>query len=130
MKPARKNPPLSEAQLEIMQEVWNRGEATVTQVWEALAQRRTVARNTIHTLMERLVKKGWLQRRIEGPSHYFAAKTSRTNTMKRLLNRLVDTVFCGSAEELILTLLKGRALTSQEAERIQSLIAQSKKEDS
>src|SRR2546423_525410 len=47
-------PALSEAQLEIMQLVWERGEVTVTDVWSVLAQRRGVARNTVLTLMDRL----------------------------------------------------------------------------
>ena len=42
-------PPLSEAQLEIMNIVWDRGKATVRDVWRALARRRPLARNTVST---------------------------------------------------------------------------------
>ena len=66
-KPKREGPPaLSEAQFEIMQVVWEGDEVTVTDVWNVLAQRRQVARNTVLTLMERLEKKGWLTRRADG----------------------------------------------------------------
>ena len=50
-------PQLSETQLEIMNLIWSAGEATVGEVWKALARRRKVARNTVLTLMERLEKK-------------------------------------------------------------------------
>src|SRR5438105_3046918 len=56
-------PALSEAQLEIMDCVWQGGEVTVTDVWNVLAGRRPLARNTVLTLMDRLEKTGWLRRR-------------------------------------------------------------------
>ena len=50
--------PLSEAQLEIMNLVWDHGEVTVVDVWKALTLRRKVARNTIQTMIARLEEKG------------------------------------------------------------------------
>jgi BlaI family transcriptional regulator, penicillinase repressor len=126
---ATKPPRLSEAQMEIMEEVWKGGEVTVTKVWEALESRRGVARNTVHTLMERLTRKGWLKRRMDGQVHYYSARSTRTRTMKNLVNRLVDSAFGGSAESLVLTLLQGRTLTPEEAGRIRDLIDQSPKKE-
>ena len=51
-------PPLSEAQTEIMNVVWEHGEATLAQVCAALATRRELARNTVQTQLTRLVEKG------------------------------------------------------------------------
>ena len=59
-------PPLSEAQLEIMNVVWDRGEVTVAQVWKILSTRRKVARNTVQTMLARLEEKGWLRCDSEG----------------------------------------------------------------
>lgn len=111
-----------------MQEVWNGGEVTVTQVWETLDRKRGVARNTVHTLIERLARKGWLKRRIDGQVHLFSATSTRTRTLKEMVNRFVDTTFGGSAEGLVLTLLQGRELTAEEAERIRAMIEQTRKE--
>ena len=62
-----KQPPaLSESQLEIMNVVWDQGEVTVTGVWQILAKRRAVARNTVQTVMTRLEEKGWLKHRKRG----------------------------------------------------------------
>ena len=122
-------PALSEVQMEIMQEVWTGKEVTVTQVWEALERKRGVARNTVHTLIERLTRKGWLKRRIEGQTHYFSATSTRTRTLKDVVNRLVDTAFAGSAEGLVLALLQGRELSAAEIDRIREMIEQSRKEN-
>jgi predicted transcriptional regulator len=115
-------PALSAAQLEIMQLVWAGGEVTVTEVWNTLAARRGVARNTVLTLMERLEKKDWLTRRVEGQTHYYAASAPRAATLGDVVHRLVDAAFAGSAEALVLALLEGRGVSAEEAQRIRRLI--------
>ena len=120
-------PPLSDAQLEIMHLVWEGEEVTVTEVWDALSQRRQVARNTILTLMERLEKKGWLQRRPHGRTHVYRATVSREMTLGEVVDRLVDTAFAGSVEGLVLALLEGRGVTRQEADRVRQLIQEARK---
>jgi predicted transcriptional regulator len=115
-------PALSEAQLEIMHLVWERGEVTVRDVWSVLGERRAVARNTVLTLMDRLEKKGWLKRRAEGQTHYYTAAVPRGATLSRVVHRLVDAAFAGSADALVLALLEGRGVTAEEARRIRRLI--------
>ncbi len=115
-------PALSEAQLEIMQVVWEGGEVTVTHVWDVLAQRRTVVRNTVLTLMDRLEKKGWLTRRADGRTHYYSAAVPRAATLSQVVHRLVDAAFAGSADALVLALIKGRGVSEEEAQRIRQLI--------
>lgn len=116
-------PALSEVQLEIMQIVWDGGEVTVTDVWNVLAQRRQLARNTVLTLMERLEKKGWLKRRPDGQTHHYTAVVPRATTLGQVVHRLVDAAFAGSAEDLILALIEGRGVTDEEARRIRQIIA-------
>ena len=123
----RELPALSEAQLEIMDLVWQRGEVTVTDVWSALAARRQLARNTVLTLMDRLEKKGWLKRRVQQKSHYFTAAVPRRDTLGAVVRRLVDSAFAGSAEGLVLALLEGRGVSDEEARRIRRLIDTAKK---
>jgi BlaI family penicillinase repressor len=115
-------PALSEAQLEIMECIWERGEVTVTNVWNVLAGRRQVARNTVLTLMDRLEKKGWLKRRAEGQTHYYTSAVPRAATLGGVVRRLVDSAFGGSAEGLVLALLEGRGVSDEEALRIRLLI--------
>ena len=120
-------PPLSEAQLEIMSIVWDRGEATVAEVWRALAARRKVARNTVLTMLARLEEKGWLRRDAAGHAHRYRAAVPRDATLGTMIRRLVETAFDGSAEGLMLALLHGRGVSKEEAARIRALIDQAEK---
>ena len=121
-------PPLSGAQMEIMNVVWERGEVTVADVWKALVERRKVARNTVQTMLTRLEEKGWLRHRVEGPGFVYRAAVPRQATMKRLVRQLVDSAFSGSVDGLVMTLLEGRRLSKDEAERIRAMIRQAERE--
>ncbi len=120
-------PPLSEAQLEIMNVVWDRGEATVADVWKALSAERKVARNTVLTMLTRLEEKGWLVRDSVEHAHRYRAAVPREATLGTILSRLVQTAFGGSAEGLMVALLHGRAVSKEEAARIRMMIDQAEK---
>jgi BlaI family penicillinase repressor len=115
-------PPLSEAQIEIMNVVWNRGEVTVADVWKALSARRTVARNTVLTMITRLEEKGWLCRDDAGHAFRYRAAVPREATLGTMIRRLVDTAFGGSAEGLVMALLHDRGVSKEEAKRIRAMI--------
>jgi len=117
-------PPLSEAQLEIMNAVWDRGETTVGEVWSALSQLRPIARNTVQTMIVRLEEKGWLKHRTEGNTFYYRATQPGRTARKRMVRRLLDTAFHGSTEGLLLAILEEQSLSKAEAQRIRSLIDQ------
>ena len=74
-------PPLSEAQMEIMNVVWNRGKATVADVWKALGSQRKVARSTVVTMLTRLQEKGWLCCDEEGHAFRYRAAVPREATL-------------------------------------------------
>ena len=115
-------PPLSEAQMEIMNVVWNRGEATVADVWKALGSRRKVARSTVVTMLMRLQEKGWLSCDEDGHAFRYRASVPREATLGEMVRRLVDTAFGGSAEGLVMALLHDRSVSKEEAKRIKKMI--------
>jgi BlaI family transcriptional regulator, penicillinase repressor len=120
-------PVLSEAQLEIMNVVWEQQECSVAEVWAVLNARRGVARNTVQTLIVRLEDKGWLTHREVGSAYLYRATVSRSDEQRRSVQRMIDTVFDGAAEGLVLTLLNGETLSTAEANRIRQIIANSKR---
>jgi predicted transcriptional regulator len=122
MKESKETPPMSEAQREIMEIFWQRGEAGVGEVWRTLVKRRQVARNTILTLITRLADKGWLVPRREGNAFRYTPAFPKQRSQAEEIRRLVDTVFDGSAECLVMTLLEGGGLSPEEAERIREMI--------
>jgi predicted transcriptional regulator len=101
-----------------MNVVWDAGACTVADVWQALAARRRVARNTVQTMLVRLEEKGWLTHREAGGAFVYSAAVPREQAQQRSVERMLDTVFRGSAEGLVLTLLQSRGLSKDEAARI------------
>lgn len=122
MKERKKSPPISSAQREIMDIVWENGEVGVADVWRILSERRPVARNTVLTLISRLADKGWLRARREGNAYRYTATRLRETAQVEEINRLVNTVFAGSAEGLVMTLLEQGNLSKDESERIKAMI--------
>jgi predicted transcriptional regulator len=112
----------SDAQVEVLNIIWDRGEATVGEVWQAFAAQRPVARNTVVTLVSRLEEKGWLRRRTEGNVLRYSALVPRQAAQRQIAQRLVDTAFGGSTEGLIMTLLGSGDLSEGEAERIRAML--------
>src|SRR4051794_34119940 len=100
--PAAGPPPLSDVQLEIMNVIWEKGEATVGAIWRALAARRGVSRNTVGTLVQRLEEKGWLVHRPEGNAFLYSAARPRVQTVGAMVDRLVRSAFAGSVEGLVM----------------------------
>jgi len=120
----RNTPPTlpSDAQVEVLNILWDRGEATVGEVWQAFSAQRPVARNTVLTLVTRLEEKGWLRRHEEGNVLRYSAVVPKQTALRQIARRLVDTAFGGSAEGLIMTLLGGDDLSEGEAERIRAML--------
>ena len=120
---AEQLPPLSDAQLEIMEVVWDAQETTVTQVWNRLSAKRQIARNTVQTVMVRLDERGWLRHRVDGPRKFlYSATVGRARTLGGMVASLVDKAFKGSADGLVMALLGGRGISEEEARRIRKMI--------
>src|SRR4051794_28410092 len=115
-------PPPTAAQLEILDVVWAKGEAGVAEIWEELAKRRRLARNTVQTLVTRLAERGLLRYRRAGNAFVYAAARPRQQVVGGLVSRLVGSAFGGSASSLVLSLIQGGQLSKAEAERIRAII--------
>ena len=127
--PKRPAQNLTAAQLEIMALVWEHGELGVAQVWNLLAQRRPVARNTVQTMLARLVDKGWLRTRPDANAHLFRSARPRNTAGAKLVGELVDSAFAGSASGLMMALLENRRLSPEEIRRIRELINRAQREE-
>ena len=114
--------------MEIMQEIWSRGEATVTEVWQAIVAKREVARNTILTVMERLVQRGWLAKRPVANAHLYKATVSQKRTLGKVVKDFVDQTLQGDTAPLIVTMLENSKLSKVELEAIAKLIEAKKKD--
>lgn len=114
--------PLSEAQLEVIHVVWEKGECTLGEIWADISGRKNVARNTVQTLLSRMVDKGWLDYRQVGNAFVYRATRERTAAYKQITKKFVEVAFQGSKEGLILSLLDGSTIDENEANRLRKLI--------
>ncbi len=113
---------LSEAQQEIMEIIWDRGEISVSEVWDVLQERRDVARNTVQTMIVRIEQKGWIEHRSIGRTFVYKAVQPRTTTLRQRLDNLLSATGRGAAEALVTALLEDASLTKDAADRIRDMI--------
>lgn len=115
-------PPLSEAQMETMSIVQDREECMVADVLKSLQATRPLTRNTVHTMMTRLADKGWLKVHNDCGRFVYVAAVGRDVVQQECVERMVQTVFDGSTEGLVLSFLQNRTLSKDGATRIRRMI--------
>ena len=129
-KPSLKNKtPLSRAEREIMELIWDKTEAGVLEITEALNKQHPVARNTVRTLMERMKEKGWLTHRVEGRSFVYAATVAREESLGQRVLDMVDKACGGNPEKLMMALLQYRGLSDEESKRIRTMLDEAKADE-
>ena len=126
----KNKPPLSRAQREVMEVIWDSGEAGVLEVTQILNKSRPVARNTVRTLMDRMEEKGWLSHRVEGRSYLYSATVPREESLGQRVMDMVDKACGGDPEKLMLALVQYRGLSDEETKRIRKMLDQARKKQS
>ena len=114
--------PLTDVQREIMEIIWARGKATVSEVRRALPEGRELARNTVQTTIVRLEEKGWLNHSEEGQAFVYSANRPRRVSLGARVSQMVDRLFAGSPEDMVTALIEYRGLSPEEAKRIGDMI--------
>jgi predicted transcriptional regulator len=116
---------LTEQELEIMKVVWELGTATVRDVYETLLRRRKIAYTTVMTMMNILEGKGYLRKRAEEKAYVYRPSRSKARVVKAMVEDFVQRVFNGSAEPLLVQLVKDRRLSPRDLEKIARVIKES-----
>jgi predicted transcriptional regulator len=114
---------LTKLELRIMQVIWKRGNSTVAEVQAEM--RPPLAYTTVQTVLNILERKGKLNRELEGRAFVYAAKVSEEKAYGQSLRDMIDRMFGGSSEELVMSLLKSRQI---DAKRLAKLTEQFSKE--
>jgi len=109
-------------ELETLNIVWDKGEATVQAVLDAILQNRQVAYTTVLTMMRNLAKKGFLDHRVDGRTYIYHATVEPEVIRGSLLKDTLEKVFQGSSVELVQSLLHKEKLTEDEVAQIKKLI--------
>ena len=114
-----KPPALGERELDIMQELWRRGTATVSEVHAGLGD--DVAYNTVQTMLNRLEEKGYVRRDTGDRAHRYRPLLKEQAAVGGAIRRLTSRFFDGSAEALAARLVE--ELDEEEIERLRALNA-------
>ncbi|SDT87084.1 Predicted transcriptional regulator [Verrucomicrobium sp. GAS474] len=113
----------TDSELQILQELWNRGEATVKEVHEALtAQGKTTGYTTVLKLLQIMTEKGLVVRDEARHAHLYRAVRSEDRTQRQLLSGILDKAFRGSMANLVMQALATKRATAGELKEIERLI--------
>jgi predicted transcriptional regulator len=118
-------PTLTKLELQIMQVIWKRGASTVTAVQEALPQ--DLAYTTVQTMLNILHRKGKLKRELHGRAFAYAATVTEARASTHAVRDLVDRMFGGSSEELVMSLIKSRQIDPKKIAELSRRLAEEEK---
>jgi predicted transcriptional regulator len=107
---------LTRLELRIMQAIWRLGTSTVAEVQAELDP--PLAYTTVQTVLNILERKGKLKRELEGRAFLYSAKVSEEKAVGQSLRDMIDRMFGGSSEELVMSLLKSRQIDAKKLSRL------------
>jgi BlaI family transcriptional regulator, penicillinase repressor len=119
-KPPLQRPTASE--LEILRVLWTQGPCTVRQVHEAFGAPRSVGYTSVLKLLQIMTTKGLVRRDEAQRAHLYEARQPAVEMKRQLAGDMLHKVFGGSASELMMHALDGRATSKQELEDLRRLL--------
>ncbi len=107
---------LTKLELKIMQVIWRCGSSTVSAVQAEMEP--PLAYTTVQTMLNILERKGKLRRELQGRAYVYAARVSEAKALRQGLRDLIDRMFGGSSEELVMSLLKDGQIDAKKLEEL------------
>jgi BlaI family transcriptional regulator, penicillinase repressor len=112
----------TDAELEILRVLWERGPSTVREVQEVLSAQREVGYTTALKLLQIMYEKGLVRRDESARTHVYEAGVAQDRTQNALVGDLVDRAFGGSASALVLGALSSKPASKEELAEIRRLL--------
>ena len=122
----RKTEHLTPLELEIMHVLWETGPANVQTVQQHLP--RELAYTTVQTMLNILQRKGKVKRTLKDRAYFYKPVVSRGQVVSHTINDVVERLFGGSAESLVMSLVETKHLTAEKLARLHKLVAESQEE--
>src|SRR6267143_5559912 len=117
---------LTPLELEIMHVLWETGPANVQSVQQHLE--RELAYTTVQTMLNILHRKGKVKRTLKDRAYFYKPAVSRRQVASLHVGDMVERLFGGSAENLVMSLLETKHLTPAKLARLNKLLAKSKED--
>jgi BlaI family transcriptional regulator, penicillinase repressor len=122
MKAARIKP--TDKEMEVLQILWQKSQASVKEVHEELGGESTNGYTTILKIMQIMHDKGLVTREKNGKLHLYKAMSSPENTRTQLLDKMINTVFQGSASKMVMSALGSSNPSKEELKEIRNYLDQ------
>lgn len=122
----QKNENLTPLELEIMNVLWTTGPANVQTVQQHL--KRELAYTTVQTMLNILHKKDKVKRKLTDRAYFYSAVVSRAQVVSQSVGDLVERLFGGSAESLVMSLVETKQLTPGKLAELQQMIEKAKED--
>lgn len=120
--PPRKSATLTEAELRLMEVLWQRGPATVQQVLRELPEKEPLAYNSVLTTIRILEKKGYVRHVKDGRAHVYTPLVERKEAGRSEIRNLVNRFFGSSHELLVLNILEDQGVDAAELKRLRKML--------
>ena len=118
----------TEGELEILSVVWERGSATVREVYEAISAERPMVYTGVLKLMQIMADKGLVIRDESARAHVYRAAVKKDETERRFVRDLSRRLFAGSSAQLALRALEMEPASEEEVVEIRKLLARWRQE--
>ncbi|HMW00659.1 MAG TPA: BlaI/MecI/CopY family transcriptional regulator [Acidobacteriota bacterium] len=120
--PRKSSPTLTEAELQLMEIIWNRGQSTVADVVAALPSNSQLAYSTVLTTLRILERKGYVSHVQEGRAFIYKPVVDQKQARQSALKFLLSKFFNNSPELLVLNVMEQEELDLTELERLKKLV--------
>ena len=117
----------TESELEILQILWDKENATVREVHEELSKNKDSGYTTTLKLLQIMFEKGLVTRDDSNKTHIYQPAVTKQKTQKQMLDKMINTLFAGSSTQLVLQALGNQKASKDELDEIQKYLDNLKK---
>jgi BlaI family penicillinase repressor len=128
-KPLQRPKGLGEIEQLVMDYVWSSGPCSAESCREALAGSRPMKESTVRTILRRLEEKGFVTHEIAGRTYIYRALQARQNVAVRAVKNIIDRFCGGSAEELLVGMVRNSVIRRDQLEKLARRIVREKAAD-
>ena len=124
-----RRPALSRAEMEVARALWDLGEATVRQVFEALPAKRNLHFSTVQTYLRRLEAKGYAEARIDARARIYTARVKPETVIRETVGELVQRLFDGQSLPLVQHLIEEGGMSRADVARLREQLDRLEEDD-
>ena len=116
----------TERELDILKVLWDRGEATVREVYEEMSRHAPIVQNTVQAFLRTMEDKKLVRHRLEGRTFIYQPLLRPQDTKQKLVSRVLHRVFDGAIDQLVQSALSLRKPTADELSRLEAMIKEAR----